>query len=410
MLERLGRSSEAIENCGQVLEQITAKGQAERRTHYAAVSNLANALRSSGSATSCWLALEYVGGAKKLSPRPCAPLYHLEWIEGLIWAKLLSLGVRTGYCLTEEAENALRRAFSGFVTLRLPWEIALVGLDLTQLYRDLERWPAVLEIAIETRSRFQSLDGDGRAAAALGRIVVAAQARQGVVAAIRDTREIARPGMKPSKLTRARADVPPPPLPAARSTPTLALVETRRRLLAAAYKEIPHGFQMKRIALAGSNDTLYKHFGDRAGLAVAVVDEHMRGLVTAWVACLGHREPLADVAGLEPPLLMPPAREYRELVREPLECVYRDWQAALAEKLERGQQERTVRADIDPASAAGLLLTALRSPEPRDPQALRTACAALAEAPGNPGADVSRENRACRSLARRHPRRVIHAP
>ncbi len=104
----------------------------------------------------------------------------------------------------------------------------------------------------------------------------------------------------------------------------------------------------------------------------------MRGLITAWVARLGDREPLADVARLEPPLLVPPAPELYELVREPLECVYRDWRTALAEKLERGQQERTVRADIDPASAAGLLLTALCSRRPQDPKALRTACAVLA--------------------------------
>ncbi len=387
VLTRLGRNSEAIEDCGQVLEQIKVKGPAEKRTHYAAGSALAYALRGAGSAASCWLALEYVGKAKQVAPRSSPAMYHLEWIEGSIWARLQVRGVRTGYCLAQEAENALLRAFYGFQKLRLPWEITLVGLDLTQFYRDLDRWKTARKIALEALKRFEILSGEGRALKALEQVVCAARSRQGLEAAIAGVRQMVRP-LQPSKLTRARTGVPPLAPPAARPINTLDLVANRKRLLGAAYREIRFGFQVKHIAKGFGNDALYRHFGDRAGAAVAVVDEHVRGLVTAWLTGIEAANPLASIAGQEPPLLAVPAQEYLEQVEEPLEDVYRQWRVALAQILRRGQEERLVRSDIDADSAAGMLLAVLRSPEPRDPEVLHTACAALAEfqPPSSPGA------------------------
>ncbi len=368
----LKRFPEAIDCYGRILGGINLKSRSsasspEKRTHEAAAINLGYVVKEGTEPGSCWTALGHVARAKKNTPhRPSLPLYQLQWIEGLIWGKLRELGTRTGFPLALEAEQALKRALHGFLHLRVPWEIALVSLDLAQLYRDLGRWDELLEISLETLQRFRILSGDTQAVAALGLIVDAVHAKGNVESVIAAAREVVRkrqggaPRRAPSRVS-VRSTAKPPP--AGRSN--LALVETRTRLLQAAFEEIEHGFKLRAILKrAGVNrTTFYHHFGDREGCAAAVVDEHMHGRVLDWLGRVDDADPLAALARLveeAPPLVPLPGA----LAVDRLETLSRCWRRGLAEKLARGQRHGAVRADVDPEETAAHLIAGLRTRDP----------------------------------------------
>ncbi len=372
-LERLQRHSEAAGYFGQVLKKINLKTKAspaEKRLHRAAVLNLANAVKELGPA-SCWTALGHIAKAKKLTPhRPSLPLYQLQWIEGLIWGKLRSCGTPTGFPLTHEAEQALKRALRGFLHLRAPWEIALVGLDLAQLYRDLGRWGELLELALETLQRFRILSGDTQAVAALGLIVDAARAQvnvEAVIVAARETVQKRQQGSRQQPPSRVSVRTTAAPPPAGRSN--LNLVKTRAKLLEAAHAEIENGFKLRAILKrAGVNRaTFYHHFGDREGCAVAVVDELMHTTVVDWLKRVDSADPLGSLASLveDTPALV---RLPDSLAADRLEKLSALWRRGLAEKLAQGQQEGAVRADVDPGETAAYLIAGLRT---RDPLCIR---------------------------------------
>lgn len=372
-LARLHRFPEAICHFGEVLEEINPNESASaERTHRMAAQNMAYALQEGDMGSdACWLALAQVGKAKKLTPhRPSLQLYQLQWIEGLTWCKLWAYGTPTGFSLAHEAEQALKRALHGFLHLRVPWEIALAGLDLAQLYRDLGRWDELLELSLETLQRFQILSGDTQTVAALGLIVDAVRAQQRVAAAIVSARAVLRTQQQSARRqppTRVSLRAPAAPPPAGRSN--LALVKTRTRLLAAAHEEIENGFKMRAILKrAGVNrTTFYHHFGDREGCAAAVVDEHMHGMVTDWLRRVDAGDPLETLAGLveaAPPLVALP----NGLAADRLEKLSQMWRRSLAEKLTGGQRAGTVRADVDPDETAAYLIAGLRT---RDPLCLR---------------------------------------
>ena len=367
-LDKLKRFSEAAGYFCQVLERINLKSKprpsaAIKRLHRSAVLNLANAVKELGP-SSCWKALGHVARAKKLTPhRPSLPLCQLHWVEGLIWGKLWSHDTPTGFPLTNEAERALKRALHGFLYLRLPWEIVLVSLDLAQLYRALGRWDELLEISLETLQRFRVLSGDTRAVAALSLIVDAARAKENaeaVIVAARETVQKRQQGARQTAPSRVSIEPMASPPPAGRSN--LAFVETRAKLLEAAHAEIKNGFKLSAIIeRAGVNRaTFYKQFGHLGGCAAAVVDEHMHSRVMDWLKRVDAADPLGSIAALAggaPRLEAPPDA----MVADRIEKLATRWRRGLAEKLRQGQQEGTVRADIDPEETAAYLIAGLRT-------------------------------------------------
>ena len=72
----------------------------------------------------------------------------------------------------------------------MPWETALVSLDLATLYRVDERWEELEDLAADTFGRFRELCADFETITALSLWVEAVQARSGVEAAIATAREV----------------------------------------------------------------------------------------------------------------------------------------------------------------------------------------------------------------------------
>ncbi len=104
----------------------------------------------------------------------------LQWTEGKIFARIDR---------PDRAETRFNVARRGFVRLEVPWELALVSLDLAALYRAGERWEELEDLAADTFRHFRELAADHEAIAALSLWVDAVQARRGVEAAIDAARE-----------------------------------------------------------------------------------------------------------------------------------------------------------------------------------------------------------------------------
>lgn len=153
----LGRFNEAVDAFGQALTLAgTGSSQAEERLHVTAIKNLAMALSDSGSLADQRTALLYIRQAHKLlrGRDRCPERYRLFWVEALVWA-------RTGS--HAKALRLLRRALEGFEFLRLPWEIALVGLDLAAVLHLIGEVDKLVEFAEQTFKRFQVLSGADKA-------------------------------------------------------------------------------------------------------------------------------------------------------------------------------------------------------------------------------------------------------
>jgi len=167
----LARFAEAIEEFGTALKLIDPKeSDKAERMHLSAVSNMAYAVSASPSHRDQVRALAYVRTAQKLvkGGRRLVPRYRLLWIEGLICSRLGSHA---------RAEKAFQIALEGFESLDLPFETALVALDLGQLYALLGDWERLEPLAQGTFDRFQILAADTGAIAALSQWVDAVKAR-----------------------------------------------------------------------------------------------------------------------------------------------------------------------------------------------------------------------------------------
>ncbi len=105
----------------------------------------------------------------------------LQWTEGKVYLRLER---------PDRAEKRYNVARRGLVRLEVPWETALVSLDLAVLYRADGRWKEVEDLAVDTFDRFCELCADFEAIAALNLWVEAAEARKGVNAAIDAAREV----------------------------------------------------------------------------------------------------------------------------------------------------------------------------------------------------------------------------
>lgn len=156
-------------------------------------------------------------------------------------------------------------------------------------------------------------------------------------------------------------------------------VRTRERVLHAAFRAIYRsGFQSAGLdailAAAGvTKGALYHHFGSKEALGYAVVEEIIapdnRG---QWLHPLENCEdPVGALIGVVQELSVQPeavrggcplmnlAQEMSPLdagFRRRLATIFRNWQDGVAAALRQGQKHATVRRDLDPAQAAGLLI------------------------------------------------------
>ena len=155
VLSDVCRYSEAIASHGEALKRTNPKDSpAAERLHLAAVHNLAYAVSMSREHPDKTAALEYIRRAKQLLRGQVRSVgrYRLLWVEGILWA---AVG------LDRRAEQAFRIALEGFQALDLPWEIALVGLDLGALL--FGEWSELAELAGETFARFEILSAESEA-------------------------------------------------------------------------------------------------------------------------------------------------------------------------------------------------------------------------------------------------------
>jgi AcrR family transcriptional regulator len=159
---------------------------------------------------------------------------------------------------------------------------------------------------------------------------------------------------------------------------------TRNKLLKAAFEEIyRRGFQAASldIILANAGVTkgaLYHHFPDKAALGYAVVDEVVKGLllerwgvlepptgdpVTALQQVLQGRA--ANLTTREVELGCPLNNLAQEMspldqrFRRGVSATFRIWTEAVAQDLERGQAEGTVRKDVDARKIAAFVVASI---------------------------------------------------
>ncbi len=145
---------------------------ASERLHLVAIHNLAYAVSKSREHPDKTLALKHIRKARQLVKGPPfrnVGRYRLQWIEGITWA---ALGLHA------RADKAFRIALEGFQHLRLPWEIALVSLDLGAVLHIGGEWAELEKLAAETYQRFQVLSGDSGALAALSQWMTAVNAQR----------------------------------------------------------------------------------------------------------------------------------------------------------------------------------------------------------------------------------------
>ena len=160
---KLGRFSKAVRDFGKALSVLDPRKDSSsesKRVQYAAVHNLVYAISQSPSPESLGDARFYLRQARKLVPahRRSLPRYQLYWVEGLILIKL-GLGRR--------GERLLHRARAGFVEVGACFELALIGLSISELFRDEGRWSELQELSAATFHQFKELSADAEAIAAL---------------------------------------------------------------------------------------------------------------------------------------------------------------------------------------------------------------------------------------------------
>ncbi len=173
LVTELGQPSEAVEAFGEALSLAgdSKATPAGKRLHGSACHNLAYAIISrSATLRDQSKAMFYIKQAREMvkGQRRSVGRYRLLWCEGLVCS-------RTGG--HARAEKAFRVALEGFEALELPWEIALVGLDLGVLLQLFGEWAELRKLAEETYHRFCLLSADTEAIAALSQWVAAVRAQ-----------------------------------------------------------------------------------------------------------------------------------------------------------------------------------------------------------------------------------------
>jgi TetR/AcrR family transcriptional regulator, transcriptional repressor for nem operon len=167
--------------------------------------------------------------------------------------------------------------------------------------------------------------------------------------------------------------------PKRKATPSRDPERTRERLLQAASREIYRsGFQSASLdtiltSARVTKGALYHHFKNKEALGYAVVEEviypHVHGM---WVRPLHSVEdPIGALIDIVQKLSVRPedvcggcelnnlAQEMSPLdagFRKRLETIFDAWREAAAKVLREGQKRGSVRRDVEPANAAGLLI------------------------------------------------------
>ncbi len=174
---------------------------------------------------------------------------------------------------------------------------------------------------------------------------------------------------------------------------------TRERLLQAASREIYRtGFQSASLdtilAVAGvTKGALYYHFDSKEALGYAVVDEVIAESVRGkWVRPLqSGKDPIDLLIGAVQRLSLRPvdvrggcqlnnlAQEMSPLdagFRRRLAMIFQAWREAVASVLREGQAHGSVRRDVEPSNAAGLLIAMVEgyaslAKNARDPEVMK---------------------------------------
>ncbi len=171
-----GRFAEAAAALGDALGNY----RLSHRVEYTATGNLAHAVSQTDDPGGLEKVSAQLRRARQLAgPRRSVQKSTLYWIEGRIH-------VRRGS--TERAERNYRKALQGFIKFQTPYEIALVGLDMSSLFRFSKRWTELEELAADTYRRFRELQEDAEALAALKLWLEAAQARSLTIDMISETK------------------------------------------------------------------------------------------------------------------------------------------------------------------------------------------------------------------------------
>lgn len=156
---------------------------------------------------------------------------------------------------------------------------------------------------------------------------------------------------------------------------------TRQRLLEAAYREVyRYGFQSAGIdnILAATNVTkgaLYYHFGSKEDLGYAVVEEIVAKLPRdRWLLPLERSKDKDAIDALIAVVQAIPTRPrdikggcplvnlaqemspLDEQFRKRLQRIFQGWQEGIARTLRRGQEQGSVRRDVDPEEMASFLI------------------------------------------------------
>ena len=160
--------------------------------------------------------------------------------------------------------------------------------------------------------------------------------------------------------------------------------QTRRILLEAAYREIQrHGFQAASLADILSHTgltkgALYHHFPNKLALGYAVVDDVIREeIVNYWITPLAaHENPIDGLLHVlqqvaqdmgqqcaQSGCLLNNLAQEMSLVdegfRQRINNIYIDWRVAIGQALAKGQCNHSVRAEINPHTAATFIVAAI---------------------------------------------------
>ncbi|MCP3959940.1 MAG: hypothetical protein GY719_19010 [bacterium] len=186
--------AEAILHFGEALQLTKNKNT---RTYHSAIHCLALAFTKTDDDGAVKSALRWIREAKRRlrNHRRSLPKHKLTWIEGMIYVKV---------CLERHGERLFWRAREGFLDVGAPFELALVGLSLSEVLCRQERWGDLKELAADTFGRFRLLSADTESIAVLSLWMDAVRAQKLEDQVIADVRQKLERRMRRQPLPGAR--------------------------------------------------------------------------------------------------------------------------------------------------------------------------------------------------------------
>ena len=192
ILTDLREYPKALTQLGEGLTLIDPKDSTfAERIYIGLISNVAFILRNfpryeHAKGTLAYIAkgLDHAKGQRRSTAR-----YRLVWLEGLVYSNL---------GLHRQSERRLKISIEGFKALRMPYEIALASLDLGEIYLISQEWNLLEKLAKETYLRFQLVNANTEAIAALSQWLDAARGKNLTDQLTRQTRQIIESRVKPT--------------------------------------------------------------------------------------------------------------------------------------------------------------------------------------------------------------------